>query len=123
MHRAIWTINVTWNDMFRDLGPLLLNEATDSDMRRVLGRFHVWAPLGKGESSASDPSISDESFNEVLVQFRALGMIARGEKKRGINDRASYWRITARGDRHLVSLLARRRGDSRTVPNDDGPAT
>ncbi|WP_261935756.1 hypothetical protein [Sphingomonas bisphenolicum] len=50
-----------------------------------------------------------ESFNEILIQLRALGLIDQGIKKRGVNDRSSYWRITPLGDRHLVSLLARRK--------------
>lgn len=36
-------------------------------------------------------------------------MIEQGTKKRGVNDKNSYWKITQKGDHLLLSLLAQRK--------------
>lgn len=107
---AQWKVNVSWDEMFRDIGPGLINESTESDMQAQLARFHIYDSL-PAHSSYRYPRLSPESWAEILIQFRALGLIQQGIKKRGVNDRNSYWAITKRGDTHLVSLLARRRVD------------
>ncbi|MER8802115.1 hypothetical protein [Mesorhizobium sp. M0998] len=53
--------------------------------------------------------ISIETWSEILIQFRALGLLEQGVKKRGVNDKNSYWKITERGDKNLVNLLAKRK--------------
>lgn len=110
-YRAEWEATVTWDDIFRDLGPALINEATSQSVEHILARFHVYAPVEENQSLASEPyaRIEPECFNEIMIQFRALGLIDVGIKKRGVNDRNSYWSITPAGDRHLVSILARRK--------------
>jgi hypothetical protein len=115
--RAIWKAAVSWDDIFRDVGPTLINESTDAVIKAVLARFHVFAPLEAGQRGWSDPAIAPETFNDVIIQLRALGLMDKGEKKRGVNDRNSYWSITDRGDRYLISLLARRKTDQSNDPN------
>lgn len=106
-----WNALVSWDDIFRDVGPLLLNEATEQQMRTALARFQVFDDLEENCEYRGSSSIQPECWNEVVIQLRALGFIAPGDKKRGVNDRNSYWKITPRGDRHLVKLLARRRSN------------
>lgn len=103
------TYLTTWDDIFRDIGPALINEATDTSLQATLARFHVFQAAPDGFDTRGEASIAPETWNEVLVQFRALGLLDQGIKKRGVNDRSSYWRITPLGDRHLVNLLARKR--------------
>lgn len=50
-----------------------------------------------------------ESFNDVKVQFAALGFIERGDRRRPGSDKSTYWRLTTRGNAHLLHLRARRR--------------
>ncbi|MEF2546156.1 DUF4062 domain-containing protein [Aurantimonas sp. E1-2-R+4] len=104
-----WSAAVSWNDLFRDIGPALINETTESELQRLISRFHVYDDMPQDKHLQGDAALAIESWNEVLIQFRALGLLDQGVKKRGVNDRASYWRITPRGDRHLVTLLARRK--------------
>ena len=104
-----WSTKVSWDELFRDTGPALINETTEKNLQEVIARFHIYKDTEA--SITNTPEISLESWNEILIQFRALGLIAPGSKKRGVNDRASYWVITPRGDRYLVSLLARRKQD------------
>ncbi len=104
-----WHVLATWNDVFRDVGPSLINETTEENLNLILARFNSLDPLEEGVVDRGNAVIAPESFNEVLIQLRALGLIDQGAKKRGVADKASYWRITPLGDRLLVNLLARRR--------------
>lgn len=105
-----WNADVSWADIFRDVGPSLLGEASEDTIQAILARFAALQDLEKGFSPVS-AEISHETWSEVLIQLRALGLITHGSKKRGVNDKATYWAITPRGDRYLVSLLARRKPD------------
>jgi hypothetical protein len=103
-----WSASATWDELFRDLGPALINEATETKCDDIIVRFHGFAKPADGQFG-KDVNLDPESLNEVLIQFRALGLIQPGVRKRGVNDRSSYWAITPKGDKHLVSLLARRK--------------
>lgn len=56
--------------------------------------------------NAQDFEISQESFNMIKVQFRALGLITSGEKKRSTSDKQTYWKLTPYGDYVMTQLLA-----------------
>jgi len=103
-----WEAEVSWNDIFKDIGPALINEATEEALKAILSRFHSHTPINSLANNVRSV-ISLESWNEVLIQFRALGYIEPGSKKRGVSDKASYWRLTPRGDAQLVRLMARHR--------------
>lgn len=104
-----WHVLTTWDDIFRAVGPALINETTEANLKSILSRFDTFDELPPELEQIGSATLSPESFNEILIQLRALGLIELGVKKRGVNDKASYWRITPSGDRHLVSLLARRK--------------
>jgi hypothetical protein len=104
-----WSTITSWDAMFRDIGPSLINETTEADLNDTLARFNGLDPLPKNTSQRGHCIVMLESFNEILIQFRALGLIDKGTKKRGVNDTNSYWKITPSGDRKLLSLLARRK--------------
>ncbi|WP_235511888.1 DUF4062 domain-containing protein [Sphingomonas sp. Leaf23] len=103
-----WETEVSWDDIFRDIGPSLINETTEDDLKDTIARFHSFDEIPNGFRLRSY-GLNLESWNEIIIQFRALGYMAPGTKKRGVNDRGSYWAITPRGDKKLVSLLAKRR--------------
>jgi hypothetical protein len=114
----IWHAELAWDDVFRDIGPLLMNEATELDLRKAMARFVYWSDKRKEiKEGIKSNSITSESFAEIIVQFRALGLIHRGVRKRAVSDKASYWALTERGDRYLVGLLARKKsGAAMTLP-------
>jgi hypothetical protein len=111
-YRQAWEASTTWNNIFRVIGPSLISETEENALQELLAEFHWHHPMPKDSSLIGKSEISSESWSEVLIQFRALGYIDTGLKKRAVSDRGRYWRITPRGDRHLVSLLARKRGDA-----------
>ncbi|MES0033508.1 DUF4062 domain-containing protein [Mesorhizobium sp. M0040] len=98
-----WKTQVSWDLLFQDIGPPLINEASEENLKSIVARFHGWDELDRDKYEVTgSPAIGIEAWNEILIQFRALGLIEPGVKKRAITDKASYWRITPKGDRHLV---------------------
>lgn len=104
-----WKCEASWDAIFMDIGPILINEASEDDIKSLISRFHGWDKMDDIYEMSGSAYISVETWSEVLIQFRALGYLEPGTKKRGVNDRNSYWKITPRGDKHLVQLLAKRR--------------
>lgn len=104
-----WSVSVTWAEIFKAIGPATIGEASEREIKTLLSRMESRQayPSGRDELLSSD--VNDDVFNEIIIQLRALGLIEQGVKKRPINDRHNYWKITTKGDKYLVSLLARRR--------------
>lgn len=105
----IWECSASWNALFMDIGPALINETSEDVLKNLISRFSGWHEIDDDNYESIGAALSVETWNEVLIQFRAFGLLEQGIKKRGVNDKSSYWRITQRGDKHLVSLLARRK--------------
>lgn len=105
-----WDSLVTWDEIFRLIGPMMLNEASDREIKLKLAQYYrVDNDDILKKYNVNDSDINDSSFHEIIVQLRALGLIDKGSRKRGINDKQGYWQLTDFGDRYLVSLLALRK--------------
>jgi len=105
-----WKVITTWDGIWRQIGPLLINESSEDDMTKAISELQIEHDAPDKYVALTDGLILwIDVWNNILIQFRALGFIESGTKKRGVNDRLSYWKITPRGDRHLLSLLARRK--------------
>lgn len=102
-----WRAKASWDDVFRDVGPILQNEASEGDVKEMLARYVGWDSNIKGDSR--DHDISDESFAVVMVQLRALGLIQRGKRKRAVSDIRNYWELTKKGESYLIGILARKK--------------
>ena len=57
-------------------------------------------------SNLQKPKIIDVDFQTIKVQFRALGLITKSDKKRSIKDNQTYWTLTNFGDQTMVKLRA-----------------
>lgn len=123
--RSVWvTAYSTWNELFGAIGPLLLDECSEPRIRRA---FQDWAKqmywgetteaveesLTKFEQSTDgleisrrDVMIDDEDLGTILVQFKALGLITKSQRKRSVNDRATYWTLTPYGETLTTQLRA-----------------
>lgn len=107
-------LDFTWDEIVDLLGPFMLDEAREPVLRKGLCDY-AWRSLleipgGKWETVLNPVvNISDDSWGRVLVQLRALGIIANGEKRRTVSDRAVYWKLTPAGDDYLVRLKATKR--------------
>lgn len=56
-----------------------------------------------------EATVAIESFNDVKVQFAALGLAEKGTKRRPGSDTSTYWRLTERGSDQLLRLRAIRK--------------
>jgi DNA-binding PadR family transcriptional regulator len=129
-------VDVTWNQLFSCVGPDLLNEADERSLER---RINSWL---KGEFGSvargivvervedegdevkrfltTEVLISDEDFGTLIIQLRALGLIAKSDRPRSVKDTKTYWTLTPLGDDHLTLLRAIRREDPRDEAEDEG---
>lgn len=109
----------TWNRVFAALSPTLLHETSDKEMADVLEDFlkaYVVESRAGFEDHAGPlrywkrqiPNLNAR-LDDVIVQFLALRLIERGDKKRSTTDRARYWKLTQRGEDRMMQLKARRK--------------
>jgi hypothetical protein len=101
--------DVEWDAILTVIGPLMLDEAAEPEIRGALGQHVLNAILEDEEVPRLNRPrllIDDASWARVLVQIRALGYVELGSKKRTVSDRAVYWKLSKSGDAHLVKLLA-----------------
>lgn len=99
-----------WDEVIELLGPSMLDEASEEALRAALCD-DAWRHLLRDDPqlqrlSVPVVTIANDSWGKVLVQLRALGVIAVGVKKRTVSDKSVYWRLTDAGDAYLVRLKA-----------------
>ena len=106
-------IEVTWDDIFYQISPLMIHEASDLQLRNSLDamvKSYGLPNLKKSkqgkEHSFRNFSIKDEDFQTVKVQLRALGLINKSEKNRSVKDTKTYWTLTPYGDSVMNRLRA-----------------
>ncbi len=107
-------VKITWDGLFGDIGPLMIDEATAAEVRnRTASTVYQWATAEQDEVYKNlvdrEYRIYNDNWDSIVLQFRALGMIDKGQKKRPINDHHKYLSLTEKGDRHLTFLRALRR--------------
>ena len=109
---------LTWDEVVREIGPKMIDEAAEEDIRDRLA-IHLlygakWDEDGEqrredvGKIPNPNPVIFIDEWERVIVQLRAIGLIDKGVKRRQVRDSNTYFRLTDKGDRHLVRLLAER---------------
>lgn len=106
----------TWWQIFARVSPLIIDEATDADLRNELNlmtRQVNIEELRENEDlngfSLKDFRISNDDFNTIKVQFLALKLIAKSVKSRSVKDKANYWTLTPYGESVMTKLRAIRR--------------
>jgi hypothetical protein len=109
---------ITWNSLFARLSPLLIDEASDTNLRRALDELVVQETAGDVEATrkkAADEgrrlegfALDDNDFNTIKVQFLALRLISKSTKRktRSVSDKAAYWSLTPYGETVMVTLRA-----------------
>jgi len=104
------SVSLTWNQIFAHVGPQLIHERAEREVRVSLNGL-VMIALGQrvklsDRQHIASLDISDESFNRVIVQLRALGLVAKSDRPRSVKDTQTYWTVTPYGDEVLTRLLA-----------------
>jgi hypothetical protein len=120
----------TWDSLFAQVGPSMMDEAKNAVLRERVDAWYALAaydnavemvkvdlaedakglegnvPWENPTFSVHDGEIWDDGFETIVVQLRALGLITKSERKRGVNDTGTYWTLTPYGDTHLTTLRA-----------------
>lgn len=98
-------VQISWDDLFARVAPLMIDEASDQRLDNAIAQMI-------DEAIADSPKrlgLMPKSFGEIIVQFRALGLIVKSEKKRSLKDTRTYWKLTSYGDAVMTRLLAIRK--------------
>ena len=111
------SVNVSWNDLFALAAPRMIDEASETTLRYAIADG-VERSLGKSPGRRVVPTM--ESLGTVLVQLRALGLIAKSDRRRSLKDGATYWSLTPYGDSVMTRLLAVSRPQPARTPSASG---
>nr|WP_010130627.1 DUF4062 domain-containing protein [Microbulbifer agarilyticus] len=99
------SVEITWNQCFYLLAPLMLDESSESKLQRELQEY-LKLQL---DSRPRVLSVNSVDFQTMKVQFVALGLITKSEKKRSIKDSGTYWSLTPFGETKMMQLRALRK--------------
>ncbi|MEW8026833.1 MAG: DUF4062 domain-containing protein [Candidatus Thiodiazotropha sp.] len=124
------TFDITWFQIFARISPLMIDEATDIDLRSELNRLvrevNIESLRNDEELEGyrlADFSISSEDFNTIKVQLLALKLISKSVKSRSVKDKANYWALTPYGETVMTQLRAiRKEGYEEALPNPSNKA-
>lgn len=112
------SVITTWNNIFEKIAPLMINECTEFAFRNTLDVFAKTfeenlanSPDYKNLCNFQNFRISTETFNQIKVQLRALGLIEISTKKHSTADKSTYWSLTQYGDFAMTQLLALKKQD------------
>ncbi|MBA8959634.1 hypothetical protein JOJ86_002926 [Rhodococcus percolatus] len=113
-HRIRVNPKVSWDDVFSNIGTMLIDEASVQQLKTrcesLLSKYAHTVDLDLPEDATNAKGVLlQESWDTIELQFRALGLIDTGVKKRGVQDLSKYLRLTEKGVRHLAVLRAIRR--------------
>lgn len=105
------SLTYTWDAIFMLLGPYMVDEAPETQIRSTLNSHMLTMIYEESDDWSTNwmnqqASITDRSWGAITVQFRALGLIELGTKKRAPSDKSVYWKLTPAGDNRLIKLRA-----------------
>ena len=109
-----WVLDTTWNEIFYEISPLMMHEASNLQPSSRFGDFvakRIKKVVPKSKKFAGHDYIRDVTFDRsdfetALVQLNALGLIAQSVKNRSGKDRGSYWTLTPFGSSVMNRLRA-----------------
>lgn len=117
---ATWssTFTPTWNAIFAHIAPLMIHEATEPALKNALDSLAESENIERLRENTKLAGhalrsfrISQDDFQTIKVQLRALGLIAKNDKARSVKDSGTYWTLTPYGDEIMTQLRAIRRNE------------
>ena len=115
-HTFTAELTLSWSKLFYQISPKLIHEATDQDIKQSLNQLiarrelpDITSEYGESWCNIGGFQLSDEKFQTIKVQFRALGLITKSEKTRSVKDKETYWTLTPFGDSMMNRLRAIRK--------------
>ena len=96
----------TWNNILSILGPILIDQASETELKNKLSEVFTNRYRDKNETAVYNVYPRDEDFQRIKVQLRALGLI-REVKGQGENRKIQRgWMLTPYGDRLMTQVAA-----------------
>ncbi len=115
IRRISSTSLMTWNEIFRLLGPHMVVEAPESKLRQHLS-LHIRDQVATDTSATSlnlaSLRVEEQSFQAIKVQLIALGLVAASERRHAVTDSETYLSLTPLGATELIRLSAIRRPEA-----------
>ncbi len=116
-------LDLTWNQVFARVSPSLIDEATERTIASTISSLIAEHEYGMWKDAYPDHQVSDfyitqEDFQTIIVQFRALGLIAKSSRQRSLKDTATYWTLTPYGDSVMTRLRAISRSGDKPPERD-----
>lgn len=110
---ATWEIDMTWNELFAKVSPLMINPAPDTALLQkwnLLVQEKAQEKLRDVQNWTNNNiikvDINDDDFRGIIVQFRALKMIVECDHQKIPDDSVVYFRLTPYGDSIMTALRA-----------------
>ncbi|HEV8240973.1 MAG TPA: DUF4062 domain-containing protein [Thermoanaerobaculia bacterium] len=111
------TLVLTWDEIMSiGLPPLLVEGSEEQVERRLEDYFRkregarLLAPEG-GPARGMNVDLSRLSLQQIIIQFRALGLIAPSIRQRSLRDTSTYWKLSPYGATVMTRLCAIRRDE------------
>lgn len=104
-----------WDEVFRWMGPSMMDEASSAVIKSRLDAFITRRKLNAAMQAVewNDEWDSGQkivthrtTYEQIIVQFKALGYIKKSDRNRSVNDKMAYFSLTELGEDTLTSLLA-----------------
>lgn len=103
--------NFSWDTLFYTISPLMIDEASETRIESELSSL-IESKVGniiRGKLknlTIDNFNISSDSFQTIIVQLRALGLITKSVRTRSVKDKNTYWKLTPYGDGIMTRLRA-----------------
>lgn len=95
-----WEQKVTWNNLFKCIGPKILDDENESIIYDTLSEYIA----SRKYDEFNFPQIEFTDFEKIKIQFLSLGYIY----STGIGS-ANYWEITSDGKNFLLEMMSIKR--------------
>jgi DNA-binding HxlR family transcriptional regulator len=105
------TIEISWNEIFGAISPLLIDESVENKIASpinylVASKEKELAKKFQNDWMNDEYGITEQCFHTILIQLKALGLITKSDKKRSIKDTKKYWTLTNYGENLMTKLRA-----------------
>lgn len=113
------SVKTTWNEIFFNISPLLLNEISETTFIDTLNKLikkkaneEMIKELASAGRYPRNFVIVEDDFQTIKLQLRALGLITECDDHRRLEAIERYWRLTTYGDNVMTRLRAVRKTDN-----------
>lgn len=111
---AMASCRMDWDRIFACVAPLMMSPVAETVMRKALEEYIARQALDNVNQdfprahAVRNVQLAGHAFNQVKVQLRALGLIAKCSEND--NRGMPLWQLTAQGDATMSQVMAQRRG-------------